>query len=542
MIQSKGGKKDSAIVCAAIDFGTTYSGYAYCFKDRPKDIKANYWPGQMIKTPTSVLVDPDGKFHSFGKEARDKYEDLISRNEHGAWSLFERFKMKLYDQQTPLSVDLEIEDMQGLKCMKAIKVFSMAIKYMVHHLHETLNEKGRSLGIKHDEIHWVITVPAIWSDRAKLFMREASSMAGLRDDMITLALEPEAASLYCKPLLGDEALYVGCRYTVLDIGGGTVDITVHEVNEDGSLNELYHPSGGDFGGIHVDNKFLSILQSIFGKEILNEFRYTYMREYWELMNDFEIKKKMFNGTGKVILKFPIELLDALASRNIDVVEKIKVASLTDKVAFKLGKIYLDEDIGRSLFDDEVTKIKNTTKEILSKIENIQKIIMVGGFSESPYLELVMKECFGNLVTFPKEPSAAVLLGAVMFGQHPRHISTRVCPFTYGIAKLVDFKAYHPETKRVTINGKDYCDDVFNIHIAKGTKVSVDDKKKVRPQKYYRPDHNLTTAVMQVYASNKVDPHFVDDEGCREIGSIVIDMDPSGYMGSKILVKLIFGGY
>ena len=109
--------------------------------------------------------------------------------------------------------------------------------------------------------------------------------------------------------------------------GGTADITVHEVHEDGSLNVLYHPSGGDFGGIHVDNKFLSILQSIFGKEILNEFRYTYMREYWELMNDFEIKKKMFNGTCKVILKFPVELLDY-----IDVVEKIKVALLTDKIA------------------------------------------------------------------------------------------------------------------------------------------------------------------------------------------------------------------
>ena len=43
--------------------------------------------------------------------------------------------------------------------------------------------------------------------------------AGIPDGMLTLALEPEAASLYSKHVIGQAAMYVGCRYMVLDIGG-----------------------------------------------------------------------------------------------------------------------------------------------------------------------------------------------------------------------------------------------------------------------------------------------------------------------------------
>ena len=34
--------------------------------------------------------------------------------------------------------------------------------------------------------------------------------------------------------------------------GGTIDITVHEVQQDGHLKELHHANGGAWGGIFVD--------------------------------------------------------------------------------------------------------------------------------------------------------------------------------------------------------------------------------------------------------------------------------------------------
>ena len=42
----------------------------------------------------------------------------------------------------------------------------------------------------------------------------------------------------------------GTRYIVVDCGGGTVDITVHELdNKMGTLKELYKATGGPFGSV-----------------------------------------------------------------------------------------------------------------------------------------------------------------------------------------------------------------------------------------------------------------------------------------------------
>ena len=46
------------------------------------------------------------------------------------------------------------------------------------------------------------------------------------------------------------------RYMVVDCGGGTVDITVHEMcNEGGKLKELFKATGGPFGSTTVDEAF-----------------------------------------------------------------------------------------------------------------------------------------------------------------------------------------------------------------------------------------------------------------------------------------------
>lgn len=50
-------------------------------------------------------------------------------------------------------------------------VFSAAIKYM----HDLLTEvENQDIQIQEEEIHWVLTVPAIWDDSAKKFMRDAA--------------------------------------------------------------------------------------------------------------------------------------------------------------------------------------------------------------------------------------------------------------------------------------------------------------------------------------------------------------------------------
>lgn len=100
-------KKDKILV-AAIDFGTTFSGYAFSFKhdykDDPMNIKANnsWFAGSMslvsLKAPTCVLLSPKRDFLAFGFEAEDKYSELALDDEHTDYYFFKRFKMILAEK------------------------------------------------------------------------------------------------------------------------------------------------------------------------------------------------------------------------------------------------------------------------------------------------------------------------------------------------------------------------------------------------------------------------------------------------------------
>lgn len=68
---------------------------------------------------------------------------------------------------------VELADDKGLK-MPALQVFSECIRYLKEHLLKLSTEKGITLKVK--DTHWVLTVPAIWDDSAKQFMREAAVM------------------------------------------------------------------------------------------------------------------------------------------------------------------------------------------------------------------------------------------------------------------------------------------------------------------------------------------------------------------------------
>lgn len=56
--------------------------------------------------------------------------------------------------------------------MEAIKVFELSIKFLVGALMKNL--KNSYTDIKQSDVEFVITVPAIWDDRSKQFMREAA--------------------------------------------------------------------------------------------------------------------------------------------------------------------------------------------------------------------------------------------------------------------------------------------------------------------------------------------------------------------------------
>lgn len=99
--------KRSYLAVVAIDFGTSYSGFAFSFiKDKGKDAIfmnmdwANEQGGQTSKTPTCLLLKPDLSFDSFGYEAIEKYSSLQNESEEKEYLFFKHFKMALHSNET----------------------------------------------------------------------------------------------------------------------------------------------------------------------------------------------------------------------------------------------------------------------------------------------------------------------------------------------------------------------------------------------------------------------------------------------------------
>ena len=67
---------------------------------------------------------------------------------------------------------MQIEDATG-KPMEAMLVFSLCIKHLKDEIVKELN-KGLATDIHLSDVQFILTVPAIWNDTAKMFMREAA--------------------------------------------------------------------------------------------------------------------------------------------------------------------------------------------------------------------------------------------------------------------------------------------------------------------------------------------------------------------------------
>lgn len=101
--------KDRLFV-AAIDIGTTYSGWAYSTLNEPNKVLANQvWyagTGTLAshKTPSCILLTPDKKFKAFGYEAESQFAALTEEDNHHGWYFFRRFKMNLYNDRVSSTI------------------------------------------------------------------------------------------------------------------------------------------------------------------------------------------------------------------------------------------------------------------------------------------------------------------------------------------------------------------------------------------------------------------------------------------------------
>ncbi|CAC5415252.1 unnamed protein product [Mytilus coruscus] len=549
--------QSAKILVAAIDFGTTYSGYAFSFRhDFEQDackISSHNWPAASrglvsLKTPTSILLNPQEEFDCFGYDAEDRYTALANEDLHKNWFYFRRFKMMLHGS-LGIKRDVKVKTFDSQKELPAMKIFSVAIKYLKDHLMETLNK--RNTGVRRDDIQWVLTVPAIWNDPAKQFMREAAEKAGI-DDLI-ISLEPEAASLFCKYMPIEKGtddfktFQPGNKYIVLDCGGGTVDITVHQVQQDKTLKELFKASGGAWGGTQVDEAFKQLIIKIVGSPVYLNFCEKNAADFVDMFREFELKKRGFSGEGnkQITIKIPVSLQETFEEDTGETIQEVLgQTSLSGKLKWAGDKLRISSILFATFFDKATTNIIEHLKKLLKEpeVEGTTNIIMVGGFSESPLIQKKVKEEFPKMhVLIPAEAGLSVLKGAVIFGHLPKTISSRKAKYTYGLATMTKFiKGKHREDKKETIGNQVKCKDIFSIHVEKGQTLELDEAQSDRS---YNPvDPEQKEIIFQFYISDSEDPMYVTDSGCTHIGKMEVKIpDTSGGLDRQVTVQLIFGG-
>ncbi|XP_052760567.1 heat shock 70 kDa protein 12A-like [Mya arenaria] len=543
--------QSQTLLVAAFDFGTTYSGYAFSFRDDPNKIQTNqnWYAGGgasrlvSLKTPTSVLLNPKGEFDKFGFEAEDKYATLAEDDEHHGWRLFRRFKMVLHNNEH-LTKDVTVEDFSG-KQMTAFPLFVMSIKYLREHLLKAVTTQ--KIGLEETDILYVLTVPAIWDDNAKRFMRDAAIEAGVDPNRLKLALEPECASIWCETLDMDVKGAVaiqGSQYMVVDLGGGTADISVHERKPDGTLKEIYKASGGPWGGIYVDENYMKMLNKLFGEKALTDLRKTEMNDYFDVTREFEHKKRSFDTdiTKQILVRISASLRD-LAEMNCSksLEERISSLKVRENAITTRGKdkLKIDTTVVQSWFKRPIDRLIQHLKSLLAepKIKSVQTVILVGGFGESPYVQERMRNEIPDVrLIVPADAGLVVLKGAVRFGHNPAIVSSRVMKYTYGTRVYDTFdEQKHPEEKKVWINGKWWLDKCFKVYVRVNEEVRVDQqvtRKNI-------PASEITHT--PVYRTTQENPEYVTDSGCELLGTVELENSTDiPYEQQRLVTTFMFG--
>lgn len=545
-------QEDEKIV-VAIDFGTTYSGFAYSRTKNSEIILQKWDPiaadkvDASLKTPTSLLLDDKNKFEAFGFKAEQLYKEYAEDGKHENFRFFRNFKMKLLKKES-LGSSMSIEDHMG-KPLAALEVFSKSLEYMKKKVLKKITEECEGLEITAERIHWIVTVPAIWDEFAKQFMREAAEKANIPSKQLRLALEPECAAVYvlteAKMNLAGEQIEkkVGERMFVADLGGGTADFSVVEITEKHTLKHLHYASGGDWGGKDVNKEIFNIFERIFGTEVMKKFN-DMKAEILQMENDIELKKRDLK-TGDKLSFSVLPSLTSLCSE----VHKKTYKEIIDKSMFKeaieckrSGKICLDVSLVNRIFGTVVRKIADHMKSILaqqSKPNDIKTIILVGGFAKSDFVyECIKKEFSDKEVKRPTDPDLAVLKGAVKFGHFDGIIEMRVCNYTYGVETNRYRLATDPMDKIKYIGDKHQCTQVFKKMVTIGDKILVNDKVE---KTFNASTSDMTKMKINIYRSKEKNPLFVTDKGCELFATMTIHMpDTKGGMERAVKISIEFG--
>ncbi|WP_399088165.1 Hsp70 family protein [Streptomyces sp. BBFR2] len=408
----------------------------------------------------------------------------------------------------------------------------------LRHLYDTAISQVTASGYSREDIRWCLTVPAIWSDEQKQTMRDIATKAGIpaEDGRLILALEPEAAAHYARVSgvnltvgnLDDDASLMepGCRFIVVDCGGGTVDLTAYENGADGRMVEIGLPIGGPHGSEEINRAFRDEhLLDRFGKlEILQDLASEHPDALLDLTEAWERAKLHFGPeeSDPIYLTLPTAI-----DRRIGATVRKRLSRKQNGVT---DAIVVTADEARKLFDNVVPDILDLIDEQFKEIENSvgpgsrePVVILVGGFGASPLLQHAVKTHLKDRaqVLVPPDPGAAVLYGAAHFAYEP-HTRARRSRLTYGTQYSPEFEEnVDPEKYSFTLStGEKHCKKRFSKLVTRGDLVDTDQEAY---HVYVPLEGTSRKLTFGLYSSTEPNPRYVTDAGCEHLGEITIDL-------------------
>ncbi|CAI2172469.1 1056_t:CDS:2 [Funneliformis geosporum] len=513
--------QDDIRVIVGLDFGTTYSGFAYCHIIDEIIHTNNKWTGATGDLKTNTILQYDYKFinvEEWGNPALYKRSNRKKEREP-----VELFKLHLGNLQAKLRPKLPIDHKKAIK------------DYLYEIGKERIHKKWPDVEINKNVL-WVLTVPAEFSEKDIAIMRECVNNAKLikRKDAKNLQFttEPEAAALYCmeNELL---ELNIGNSFMIVDCGGGTVDLTTRKLIGIGQLGEVTERTGDFCGSTFIDNEYIRFLRKKLGHRAIDLLKEHNYGQYQNIIQTFCRRVKIpFTGDDPGFhYTLDIEAIAPALKRCVDNEIKGNMIDLEWMIKIKYDDV-------KKMFDPIIDRIcRMIHHQLLNNRGICSNIILVGGFSKSKYLQKRIKQGFEHVsldsnlpkatIVIPKEPEAAIVRGAAIYGLSLQKslntskmdktkfaILNRILKCTYGIKIFPPWKNGDPPDRKE--NGRI---GIFKRLVEKGTQVEIDQEFS---SSFIPVETKQTDMKFEVYYTTQNNAKYCEDP-VKPLGLLHIDL-------------------
>ncbi|CAJ0858281.1 2975_t:CDS:2 [Entrophospora sp. SA101] len=388
-------------------------------------------------------------------------------------------------------------------------------------------------------VRLVLTVPAEFNEQAIATMRECAFNAKLinvkNTQNLQFTTEPEAAAIHCMKVLKEHSLTEpGTSYMIVDCGGGTVDLTTRRLMEGDTLGEVTERSGGFCGGSFVDLEFIDFLGKKVGERAIKLLKENHYGQYQYLVQEFCQRIKIpFTGDRKDLDGFELDIDDVCK-----VLKQYISSDKKDELEDNEWLVEMTFEDIKGTFDPVINKIIKLIKDQLKKSGKCSAMFLVGGFSESKYLQKRIRDEFRsqvNNISVPVQPVAAVVRGGVEYGINMATIKSRVLKKTYGILLMPQFRAgIDPPERKLAHNRI----QKFSKVVQRGTEVGVNQEFK----RTLKPSYSLQSVFsIPIFITTNDNATYCDEPGMELLGQLQMNL-PQQHLGMDRVIEfnMIFG--